>query len=89
VVIAVIALLAALLLPALSQANDKARTIVCRSNLWQTSMGYRLRMDDDGSEQLGKPVLMFMSGVTQSAAFQRCGIAGALTVHLSTGRGSF
>jgi prepilin-type N-terminal cleavage/methylation domain-containing protein/prepilin-type processing-associated H-X9-DG protein len=54
VVIAVIAVLAALLMPALSNAKDKARTIVCRSNLRQSWISYRIRLDDGPGEQLAK-----------------------------------
>jgi hypothetical protein len=36
----------------LSQAKDKARTIVCRSNLRQTSMSYRMRLDEDTANRL-------------------------------------
>lgn len=57
VVISIIALLAALLLPALTHARDKARTIQCRSNLRQTFFAYRLRMDDDPRERTDEPGL--------------------------------
>src|ERR1051326_5500325 len=57
VVIAIIAILAALLLPALFQAKDKAKTVVCRSNLRQTTLSYKIRLDDDTSTALGKSAL--------------------------------
>jgi prepilin-type N-terminal cleavage/methylation domain-containing protein len=52
VVIAIISLLAALLLPALSRAREKARSVQCLSNLRQINLGFKAAVDDD-SGQLG------------------------------------
>jgi prepilin-type N-terminal cleavage/methylation domain-containing protein/prepilin-type processing-associated H-X9-DG protein len=46
VVLAVIAILAALLLPALSGAKAKARHVVCLNNLKQLTLGWLLYIDD-------------------------------------------
>ena len=46
VVLAVIAILAAILLPALSSAKAKARHIVCLNNLKQLTLGWLLYIDD-------------------------------------------
>jgi len=51
-VIAVVAVLAGLLLPALARAKDKANSAACLSNLRQLTLGYRARFDDDRG-QLG------------------------------------
>ena len=47
VVIAVIAILASLLLSVLAKAKDKANTIKCLSNLRQTTLGFKIAVDDD------------------------------------------
>jgi len=46
VVVAIIAILAAMLLPALSKARDKARQATCMSNLKQINMGFEMYSND-------------------------------------------
>src|ERR1039458_2923771 len=53
VVIAAIAILAALLLPALGSAKGQAHNANCRSNLRQISVALRLYVDDQGFFPLG------------------------------------
>src|SRR4051812_15265360 len=55
VVIAVIAILAALLLPALSSAKEKARNVVCQSNQRQIILGYKVILSDEPDGALSSP----------------------------------
>jgi len=50
VVIAIISVLAALLLPALSRAREKARSVQCLSNLRQINLGFKAAVDDDSGQ---------------------------------------
>ena len=54
VVIAVIAILAALLLPALSRAKEKAKSVQCLSNERQIALSYRLALDEEPGDGLGE-----------------------------------
>jgi prepilin-type processing-associated H-X9-DG protein len=54
VLIAIIAILAALLLPVLSKAKAKAQSIQCLSNLRQITFGFKIAVDDD-SGRLWQP----------------------------------
>ncbi|MFA5646630.1 MAG: type II secretion system protein [Candidatus Ratteibacteria bacterium] len=47
VVVAIIAVLAAMLLPVLSQAREKARQSVCMSNLKQIGLAFHLYAQDN------------------------------------------
>jgi len=60
VVIAIIAILAALLLPALSNAKQKAKAISCGSNLKQVLTANRMYLDDNNG--IAPPCLMKLSG---------------------------
>jgi len=50
VVVAIIGILAGLLLPAISQAKPKARSIACVNNLKQIQLGLRLWSNDNGDK---------------------------------------
>lgn len=49
VVIAIIGLLAGLMLPTLSKSGERARVVVCRSNLSQLGVALRMYLDEHGN----------------------------------------
>ena len=69
VVIAVIALLAALLLPALVQAKNTAKSAACKSNLRQLGLALNLYVDQHENYPGGSPSSLNSSGLLYLAAF--------------------
>jgi prepilin-type N-terminal cleavage/methylation domain-containing protein len=61
VVIAIIAILVAMLLPALARAKDKARKTVCLSNLRQIAYAYHLYNLDNNNHLPTQPMLGYSS----------------------------
>lgn len=54
VVVAIIAILSAILLPVIHQAQDAARTRVCASNLRELGQAFRMYLDDNNGFAMGK-----------------------------------
>src|SRR5207244_3438348 len=64
----VIAILAALLLPALSKTKDKAKSIQCLHNTRQITLSYKMTLDDGGGALGSSSILdwvLYETGIPQ------------------------
>ncbi len=86
VVIAIIAILMAMLVPAFSTANDKARITQCRSNLQQIGIALKMHQEDRG--RLPADLMeLYTKGYITDDSILRCVKTGQLYYYSTAGGG--
>jgi prepilin-type N-terminal cleavage/methylation domain-containing protein/prepilin-type processing-associated H-X9-DG protein len=93
IVIAIIAILASMLLPALSTAREKAKAINCTNNLKQTYLSFRMYCDDYNCSYIHWPsdwsTILYDNNYIRDKMFMKCPKGKDLPVNLYTATYTF